>query len=327
MVFWNRLRFSAALGAASLLLASTWFFGAASAAGADIAGKTVTFIIYATPDTPFFVPVVNGAKDAAKLYGLNLNVEYSNSNAITQNNQIETAIARNVAGLALSLPSDSAFTKSVCDAQKAGIPVVAFNVTATSGPVLNCVEGFSGQDFVAAGKLIAEQLIKAGSVPQGAHVFCPVEDATAVYAVGRAKGADEALATIGAKCDVVATGFDLAKAQTTEEQYLLGHRNTNAILALGLVPLQVAPAAAKADGITVPIAGFDLSQQVSTDIQNSSILATVEQQPYMQGYYAVIELALQLKYGLIPPPDVNTGNLIVDSSNVSSISSLAGPVF
>jgi len=297
-----------------------------SSNSSNASNKTIDFIIYATASTPFFNPVVRGAQDAAKLYGVTLNVQYSNSNAVTQNNQIQTAIASHVAGLAISIPDNSAFTQSVCAAHTANIPVVAFNVTATAGPVLNCVMSFVGQDFPSAGYAIAERMITNNLIPHGAHVFCPVEDATAVYAVGRAAGAQKALSQIGATCDVVSSGFDLSKAQTLEEQYLLGHHDTKAILGLGQVPLQVAPAAAKTAGAQVAIGGFDLSPEISNAIKSGSIAATVEQQPYEQGFYAVLQIALNLKYGLIPS-SINTGSAIVDKSNVDRVSSLAGQVF
>ncbi|HEY3953118.1 MAG TPA: substrate-binding domain-containing protein [Streptosporangiaceae bacterium] len=289
-------------------------------------GKKVTFIVYADQSTPFFNPVVDGAKAAAKVYGLNLNVEYSGSNDSTQVNQIETASAGGVSALAVSIPSNTAFTKAICAAHDKGIPVVAFNVTATSGPVLKCVLSFVGQDFEQAGYLIAQRLVSEGKVPHGATVFCPVEDPTASYASGRMAGANRALAAVGAKCDEVSTGFDLSQAQTTETQYLLGHRSTSVILALGQVPLQVAPASVKAAHTKATIAGFDLSTQISSSIKDGSILATVEQQPYLQGYYAVTQLALNLAYGSTPS-DVNTGNEIVDKANVAKIAALAGTVY
>lgn len=289
-------------------------------------GKKVTFIVYADQSTPFFNPVVSGAKAAAKVYGLNLNVEYSDSNDSTQVNQIETASAGGVNALAVSIPSNTAFTKSVCAAHARGIPVVAFNVNATSGPVRGCVLSFVGQDFEQAGFQIAQRMVSVGKVPHGATVFCPVEDPTAVYASGRMAGANRALAAVGAKCDEVTTGFDLSKAQTTETQYLLGHRAASVILALGQVPLQVAPASAKAAHVQAAIAGFDLSPQISSAIKDGSIVATVEQQPYLQGYYAVTQLALNLAYGSTPS-DVNTGNEIVDKSNVAKIAALAGTVY
>lgn len=304
--------------------------GAGNAASGTLSGtahgKKVTFIIYADPSTAFFNPVINGARAAAKVYGLNLDVEYSNSDTSTQVNQIETAVAGGVNALAVSIPSNTAFTKAICAAHAKGIPVVAFNVTATAGPVLNCVLSYVGQDFKTAGYLIAQKMVSEGKVPHGAQVFCPVEDTSADYAPGRAAGADEALAAVGAKCNVVATSFDLSQAQTIETQYLLGHRNTSVILSLGQVPLQVAPAAAKAAHIKAAIAGFDLSTQIADSIKDGSIIATVEQQPYLQGYYSVTQLALNLAYGSIPS-NVNTGNEIVDSSNIAQVAALAGTVY
>lgn len=291
-----------------------------------VAGKKVTFIIYAPPSTPFFNPVINGAKDAAAAYGIDLNIEYSDGNATTQNNQIQTALAAGVDGLALSIPTDDGFTKSVCAAKDKGVPVVAFNVTASKGPVLDCVLSFVGQNFVQAGKLLAQRMIDDGKIKSGDSVACPVEDPAAVYAIQRAEGANEALATIGVKCDVFPTGFDLAKAQTALQQYLLGRKETKAILGLGQVPLQVSPAAAKAAGVSAAIGGFDLSTDISKSIKAGDIVAAVNQQPYLQGFLSVQQLALKFKYGLTPD-NYDTGNALVDKTNVDKMSQLAGSVY
>jgi simple sugar transport system substrate-binding protein len=133
--------------------------------------------------------------------------------------------------------------------------------------------------------MIDDDLIRSGD-----EVACPVEDPSAVYAIQRAAGVNSALEAVGAECDVVATGFDLAEAQTALQQYLLGRSNTQAIVALGLVPLQVAPAAAQAAGVDVEIGGFDLSSEISEAIESGDITAAVNQQPYLQGYYAVTQL-------------------------------------
>jgi hypothetical protein len=117
-----------------------------------------------------------------------------------------------------------------------------------------------------------------------------------------------------------------AQAQTTETQYLLGHQAIKVILALRQVPLQVAHAAVKAAHAQASIAGFDLRPQISNSIENGSILATVEQQPYLQGYYAVTQLALDLAYGSTPS-NVDTGNAIVDKTNAGRVASLAGTVY
>ena len=47
----------------------------------------------------------------------------------------------------------------------------------------------------------------------------------------------------------------------------------------------------------------------------------LDQQPYLQSYYAAADLALELKYGFVPV-SVNTGTFIVTDSNLSSVSEL-----
>jgi simple sugar transport system substrate-binding protein len=295
------------------------------ALGTDVSGKKVVFIIYSAANVQFFAPVVQGAKDAAKVFGLNLSIEYGDSNNVKQNNLIETAIAQHAAALAVSIPDDNAFTKSICDVAGKGIPVVSFNVDATKGPVLNCRLAFIGQDFVASGALIAQRMINDKLIKAGDHVYCPVEAPQAVYAISRYAGVKQALGKIGATCDLANSTFSLADAQTAETQYLLGHRNTKAIIGLGSVPLTVAPKSVKAAGMNIPIGGFDLTQDIIKAIQTGTIVATVDQQPYAQGYYPVAQLALDLKYGL-HPSSMNTGAGLVDKSNVNTVATLAGPI-
>ncbi|HTV12541.1 MAG TPA: substrate-binding domain-containing protein [Acidimicrobiales bacterium] len=289
--------------------------------GANIVGKTVVFQVYTDESTSFFVPAVNGAKAAAALTGLNLDLEYSNSDDATQVNQLEVAIASHVAGIAASLP-DGATDKAICAAEAAHIPVLAWNVDGLTGSALNCVEGFIGQDFVSAGQVIAQRMVSDGAIKKGDHVFCPVETTTAVYAVQRYQGVMDVLSKLGASCSLLAVGFGASGAETTMVDYLLGHRQTSAILALGSTPLTVAVAAAQKAGLKVPIGGFDLTNNILTGIKSGQIMATVDQQPYSQGFFAVLQLALQLKYALFPS-SMNTGGTgLVDSSNVDQVLSL-----
>ena len=72
----------------------------------------------------------------------------------------------------------------------------------------------------------------------------------------------------------------------------------------------------------IPLGGFDLTQDIIDGIEKGTITATVDQQPYSQGFYAVAQLALYLKYGLYPS-DMNTGGLgLVDKTNVAKVKAL-----
>lgn len=313
----------AACGGGSSPGSSNGTGGAALSGGTDISGRMILFEIKSTPSNFFFVPVVNGAKAAAAIAGLKLQIQYGSDNDATIVNQMNTAIARNGAGIAVSIP-DAGLNKVVCDARAKNIPVVAFNTNGATGQGANCVQAFIGQDFVQSGALIAQRMINDGLIKSGDHVFCPVESPEQVYAVQRFAGVMQALKAIGATCEELGTGNDLAPAQATLVSYLLGHPHTAAIIALGGTPLSVAPAAIKKANLNIPIGGFDLSPDILSAIKSGVITATVDQQPYIQGFQAVMELALYLKYG-ITPANINTSNrALIDKSNVDQVVSLVG---
>jgi simple sugar transport system substrate-binding protein len=297
--------------------------GAGLSGGTNINGKTILLEIKSGASNFFFVPVVNGAKAAAAMSGLKLQIQYGNDDDATMINQMNTAIASNVAGIAVTVP-DAGLNKVVCDARTKSIPVVAFNTNGATGQGAECVQAFVGQDFVQSGYLIAQHMINLGKIKAGDHVFCPVESPDQVYAVQRYAGVKQALDAIGATCEVLGTGNDLAPAQGTMVSYLLGHPHTAAIIALGGTPLSVAPAAIKKANLNIPIGGFDLSQDILSAIKSGVITATVDQQPYIQGFQAVWNLALYLQYG-ITPSNINTSNrALIDSTNVDKVVPLVG---
>jgi len=87
-------------------------------------------------------------------------------------------------------------------------------------------------------------------------------------------------------------------------QYLLGHRNTKFIISLEGTPITEAVAAEKQAGVNLPAGGFDLGNgSILKDIKAGRLVATVDQQPYSQGFYPIMQLALYLKYGLYPSAD------------------------
>ncbi len=295
---------------------------APAAQPAEKMDKKVTMIIYSPQSVEFFVPVENGAKAAADMFGLDLDIQFADSDPVKQNNMIETAIANKVDAIAVSIPDDNAFDDSICKAVQAGIPVVSFNVDDSQGAAGNCRFAFMGQDFVSTGYLIAQRMIKDHGIKSGDLVLAPVEAPEAVYATLRFEGVKKAMDEIGATVEELGTGFNLADAQTKVVQYLVGHPETKAIIGLGSVPLTVAPKAIAEAKMNIPLGGFDLTQDIITGIENGTITATVDQQPYSQGFYAVAQLAEYLKYGLFPS-DMATGGLgLVDKTNVATVKAL-----
>lgn len=183
-----------------------------------------------------------------------------------------------------------------------------------------------GQNFVEAGKIIGRRMIEEHGIGEGDLVFTPVEAPEGTYAVLRHQGVSEAMAEVGATTEILGVTNDHGTALNLMTQYLLGHPDTDAIIGLGQTPTSQAVAAIGEAGLDIPVAGFDISESILQNIADGEMTAAVDQQPYSQGYYAVTQAALMVKYGLYPS-EMNTGGAgLVDSSNYQFAQEWAGPV-
>jgi simple sugar transport system substrate-binding protein len=314
---------SSANSASTASQTSTASGGSVFPGGTSLQGKTILMVIYTQP-LAAWTPAVNGAKAVEASTGVKVDVEYANNNDQTEISEIEAGISRNVAGMALEI-DDTAVAHAVCSAAQKGIPVIAWNNDALTGSSAGCVQAFVGQNSVTAGLAMGQYMVQHGYVKSGAHVFCPVEVPTAVYASGRAQGVNQALATVGAKCDVVGVGTTDSGAVSTMTEYLLGHRNTTAIIALGGVPLSNAPAVLAKMGLSIPLGGFDVfDPRIPKAIESGKIVAAVDQQFYSQGFFSVQQLALELQYGLYPSDMSTGGSGLVTKANVGNLIALSG---
>lgn len=288
----------------------------------------ILFVPWSQSSNPFFEAVVNGAKDAAAQQGVNIDVQFGEEDQKHQLGILETGIANKVSAIAVNIADDNAYIDILCGAMKQGIPVVTFNIDDSrhGAPGSTCRMAFMGQNFIAAGYVVGKRVIADGKLKKGDKVFTPVEAPQATYAVERHAGVQKALDEIGATSEILGTGNDHAQALNLMTQYLLGHPDTAAVIGLGQTPTSQAVQAVKDAGLKIPIGGFDVSKEILENIKNGEMIATVDQQPYSQGYYAVTQLALNLKYGLYPSEMDTGGTGLIDKSNYQYAEKWAGPV-
>jgi hypothetical protein len=69
------------------------------------------------------------------------------------------------------------------------------------------------------------------------------------------------------------------------------------------------------------VSGFELSPKTLDLIQNGQIRFVIDQRPYVYGFYPVVALTLNLRYG-IAPSDVDAGANVVDRKNVKDVMQL-----
>jgi simple sugar transport system substrate-binding protein len=286
----------------------------------------ILFVIWSQSSNAFFEAVVNGAKDAAADQGVKVDIQFGEEDANLEKTILETGVANKVSGIAANIADDDAYDDILCKAMEQGIPVVTFNIDDSKGAEGTCRMAFMGQNFVDTGYLIGKRMIKEHGLKQGDHVFTPVEAPEATYAVLRHAGVKKAMDEIGATTEILGTGNDHGQALNLMTQYLLGHPDTDAVIGLGQTPTSQAVQAIKDAGLKIPAGGFDVSKSILEDIASGTLTATVDQQPYSQGYYAVTQLALNLKYGLFPSEMDTGGSGLIDKTNYQFAEKWAGPV-
>jgi simple sugar transport system substrate-binding protein len=287
--------------------------------GSRASNRTVYFLTYYNPASDaFWNQMLTGAKDAAKLTNLKLVHQTTDgTDASKMTDLVNTATATKPAAMAIPF-NDPAWEQAACDAAKQGISIFAYNVP-PAGAAKNCVKSFVGQDFYTVGGLIGQQLIKQVQLTAGDKVLCPAEEPTQQYAIQRGGGVESVLKTVGAKCTYLRTGGDDAGALDKLTAWLTANKDVKAIVPLGGTPHRNAVAAENAAGVKAPIIGFDTSPQVIAGIKSGRILATADQQGYIQGFQTIMQAALYLDFGVSPANLNSGGKALIDKSNVGDL--------
>jgi simple sugar transport system substrate-binding protein len=306
----------------SVALAAVVIVAPLTCAQAQEKAVNVTFIIYTAPGDPFWNPVIHGAEEAAKDRNVQLDIQYADSDAVKQNNLIETAISNKVDGIALVNWIPNAFTANIAKAREAGIAVITFD-TDDPNPNATRSQAYVGQDFFAAGQRIAQKMIDSGGLKKGDHVVCPVEDPDAFYGVERYRGIKDVFDKAGVTSERLDASPTMATALTRISQYLVGRSDTRAVIGLGSVVTEVAPQSAGEAGLSIPVAGFDLSPAIVDSILAGKTIATVDSGAYYEGYMPVVMLSYFVRYG-VPPSNIPIGGTIIDKGNASLVKQWAG---
>lgn len=272
-------------------------------------------------EAKFFTPVKQGLADAARM--LDVDCDFLGTEGVDLDAQaalVRRAVAEGYDGIALSIIDPEAFDGVIGEALAAGVPVVGFNVddAATPNPRLSSVN----QRLRDAGASLAEHLLP--DIPENAAVLLTMHDEGVSALDDRRDGMLEVLRRKNVAPTVIVTGNDAARAAEVIADALRGNPAIRVVLGTGQADTEAAGLAIERHfaGRGFWSAGFDLSPKTLQLIRDGHIRCTVDQQPYIQGFYPVVQLALFLRYGL-RPADIDAGAAIIDRSNVDRVASLA----
>ncbi len=316
----GRVTRRAALGGAASLAAALAACNRSAGAGAgDKANYKFTFVNHVTTNT-FFTPTQYGAADMCSLLGCSYRWTGSeNSNVSEMVRAVQTAINDKVDGIAVAIVDANAFNGPVAQAIAAGIPVVSYNADAPPGSK-NQRMAYIGQGLFVSGQQMGQRI--ASAVPAGGHVALFIATPGSLNLQPRIDGAIDSIKKSGKNItyEQVATGALVTAEHSAIESYYLGHRSVNGMFAVDGGSTEGVGITSKKYGLAakkVATGGYDLLPGSLTAIQSGDLGFAIDQQPYLQGYYPVLQLYLYKKSGsLMSPSDTDTGLKFVTKENV-----------
>jgi simple sugar transport system substrate-binding protein len=268
-------------------------------------------------DQAFFVPVKKGMHDAAKVMDVDCDfIGTKDVDLPAQAKMVSQAVADGYDGIAVNLIDPNAFDEVVAAAIAKGVPVVAFNVDDSATP--NARLASVNQRLYEAGRKVGEQALP--DLPDGAHVLLTKHDEGVSALEDRLRGIQDVLKKKNVSWTTVITGNDAQAGVDAIAKALRENPDIRVIFGSGQSDTEAAGRAIETHFANQGYwsAGFDLSPKTLQLIQDGHIRFSIDQQPYVQGFYPVVELTLNLRYG-IAPSDIDAGAGIVDRTNVKQI--------
>jgi simple sugar transport system substrate-binding protein len=275
------------------------------------------FIFVAHVNTnPFWVPLRYGAEDACALLGTTFQWTGSEKSIPADMvNAFKAAVSSKADGIAVALIDPTAFNDPVENALTEGIPVVSYNAD-TKGNKRLC---YVGQELFLSGKALGQRIVEA--VDEG-EVAGFISTPGQLNIQPRMDGAREAIKESGKniKFDEIATGPTVNEELSRIQAYYAGHPDVKGMYAVDAgstagVGQTIAANKLREKGIHA--GGFDLLPTTLEAVKNGDLDFTIDQQPYLQGFYTIMVLFVyKISGGLSGLSDINTGLKFVAKASV-----------
>jgi simple sugar transport system substrate-binding protein len=278
----------------------------------------LAFVNHVTTN-PFFVPTQYGIQDACGLLGCDYQWTGSATADIAQMvNAMNAAIAAKADAIAVPIVDPRAFDKPVERALEAGIPVFAYNADAPAGSG-NKRLAYIGQDLYQSGYQMGERI--AGMIDSGL-VALFIATPGQLNIQPRLDGAQAAIRKSGKKIEVqtIASGATVNEELSKIKAFYLGHQDLKGMFAVDAGSTQGVAEVMKENNLPakgVHGGGFDLLPTTVQLIHDGFLDFTIDQQPYLQGFYTAMEMFTYLvSGGLVGPATINTGLKFVTRDSV-----------
>ncbi|PMS35525.1 monosaccharide ABC transporter substrate-binding protein (CUT2 family) [Trinickia symbiotica] len=310
----------AGLATALALLGGAMTPAQAAEGGAFPAHKRwkIVFVNHVTTN-PFFVPTQYGIQDACAMFGMDYQWTGSaNADVSEMVNALNSAVAAKADAIAVPIVDPNAFNAPIQKALDAGIPVFAYNADAPAGKS-NPRLAYIGQDLYLSGYQMGERI---ASMIDSGLVALFIATPGQLNIQPRLDGAKDAIKKSGKNIDAqqIATGATVNEELSKIKSFYLGHQDLKGMFAVDAGSTQGVAEVMKESNLKskgVHGGGFDLLPRTVQLIHEGVLDFTIDQQPYVQGFYTVLEAFVFLASGgLVGPANINTGLKFVTKDTV-----------
>ncbi len=305
--------------------------GGGGGGGSDLcSGMDIVFFPGGTEGGGFETVVYNGAKAAEEAFGPDIQYQWSDWDPSQMVSQFQEAVATGPDGIAvMGHPGDDSFKPLIDDAVDEGILVTAMNTELPESLDAHQAGGFGyvGAELHKAGADLATETIDRAGLEEGDTVF--VWGLRAQPGRGeRTQGILDALEEAGIEPDYLeiddATNQDPANGVDAFTGYASSHPDLAAIIIdhgnlTSTIPTYLEAANLGSDDVFA--AGFDMSPATVEGVQDGAIDLVIDQQQWLQGFEAVLQLCLSHQYGF-SGLFIDTGGGFVDADNIEAIAPL-----
>jgi simple sugar transport system substrate-binding protein len=293
----------------------------AESSGADGAGNfpvtpkyRFVFVNHVTTN-PFFVPTQYGIEDACALLKTTFQWTGSKTADVAEMvNAMNTAISGKVDGIAVCLVDLKAFNEPTEKALAAGIPVVSYNADAPNARL-----AYIGQDLFLSGVEMGKRIVEL--VPEG-KVALFIATPGSLNIQPRIDGAIKAIKDSGKSIEYksIATGAELNEELSRVDAYYLGNKDVKGMFAVDAGSTQSVGQVIEKYKLRdqgVKGGGYDTLPKTLELLKADQLDFTIDQQPYMQGFFPVMELYLtKISGSLTGPGEMNTGLKFITKDDV-----------
>jgi len=236
---------------------------------------------------------------------------------------INSAISSGVDGIATSISDPDLFDDPLQRAQDEGIPVLAVNIPQFGEKTLS-YQGYVGNDETVVGNRVASEAIadfeETNGEPPARAVVPNHQPGNNVLRL-RAEGITEVMNQNDIPVEQISTSSDPSENISALSSYRSSNSDLDLVCSLGPASGQPAIQWINENDLQgeVYISGVDITDQITTAIENDVYFGTVIQQPYLQGYLAGHYLAQKLTNGILAPRVTPTGPTWVDASKIDLV--------